>query len=166
MSWVAKQRAEVTPGDLYELAASHRLMPRDMVSAIQSYKAMAGVVKWWDLSTEEGKHVADLLITPSICGIAQVDLVPKPEFFAPSADFQDDLKAAVSEILAATFGGDLSIRKLEAEVPVSRGRTKKALIALGFRHEGRRSIGVQFYGCEPEDTFLLGLLNDKGARHG
>jgi len=163
MSWKASKRDVVAPKDLYELAAAHKLVPRDMATAVQTYRSMAGMVDWWTITDSDGRHVADMLITPMPSGLATLDLVPEPEFFAPSRDFEGTLVEAALPVIEAVYGGPHQIRKIEAEVPVSRSRTKKALVALGFRHEGKRAVGIQFYGKEPEDTFIMGRVATAAA---
>lgn len=156
MTWTAEARSNVTPKDLYDLSAAHKLMPNDMAAAIQAFRLLASEVEWWDISTEGKEKVADVLVFASNPGIASLVLVPVPEFFAPSVDFQADFSAAMHKILAWVFGS--GSRKIESEVPVSRSRTKKALTSIGFQFEGKRKLGVHFHGREPEDTFLLGML--------
>jgi hypothetical protein len=130
------------------------------MSAILTYRAMAAVVHWHDLKDENGTKVADCLILLSPSGVAWLELVPVPEFFAPSRDYQASFAEVMKPVLAGTFGGEQAIRRIESEVPASRGRTKKALVSLGFKFEGKRVSGVQFYGKEPEDACILGLLFD------
>ncbi len=158
MNWNATKKEPVAPKDLYELAAAHTLVPRDMATAVYNYKTMAGIVEWWSIDTQAGEHVADVLITPMPSGIATLDLIPEPKFFAPSSNYGEDLVHVVAPILDSVFGGKYDIRKIEAEVPVSRCRTKRALVTLGFRLEGKRQMGLQFCGKEPEDSFWLGLV--------
>ena len=157
MSWEAFKRETVSPKDIYDLTQAHKLMPKNVEAAIHLYRNMAQSVEWWDILDSENK-VADCLVTLSPFGIAQLDLVPIPEFFAPSSDYLAKFQGAMATIISGTFMGHQEIRKIESEVPVSRGRTKKALIAIGFKFEGKRAIGVQFYGKDPEDTFLLGMV--------
>lgn len=150
------------------MATQHRLVPRDLASAIHTYRAMAAIVQWYDLKDAGGAKVADCLTLLSPSGVAWLELVPVPEFFAPSSDYQESFAAVMGPIIKATFGGQQSIRRIESEVPASRGRTKKALISIGFRFEGKRASGVQFYGKEPEDSCMLGLLPEylKGESNG
>jgi hypothetical protein len=158
MKWHASKRPSVFPADLYDLARQHRLVPRDLVSAVSSYKAMASMVQWWTLASDESDQVGDCLVVVMPDGTAQLDLVPVPEYFAPHLDYKPAFKDAIYPVLAEIFGQ--GVRRISSRVPESRGRTKKALISVGFRFEGKAIRGVQFYGREPEDEFLLAMLPD------
>jgi hypothetical protein len=87
-------------------------------------------------------------------------MIPHPQHFRGGYD--EKLIGAMEPLWGQVFDV-LGTRRLTAFIPESRGRTKKALKVCGFRHEGRIRQMVKFEKKNPEDIFVLGLLNGEQA---
>ena len=159
MKWRAVKRDEIKPVDLYELARTHKLLPRNISGAVPNYKAMAAIATWYDVVDENDDAVAIFILTTVEHEEAQIDFVPYPQHFATGA-FKEPLAESMIPILAELFESK-KIRRVSSEVPESRGRTKKALKALGFKSEGKKRRGVQYFGKDVEDLFSLGLIPEE-----
>jgi len=163
MTWQVIQIAEqdVTPMRLYDLAAAHNLLPSNPNQTIDYYRSLASRCEFFEMldvgdNGSRPGRVGTVVVSNIVRGeSADVDLVPIPEFF--TCGFQPTIKKALWPVLSRLFA-DYGVRRLNSFVAVSRPRTKWALVACGFKIEGKMREGVKFAGKRPEDTWVMGML--------
>lgn len=157
MTWKMRKVEDVTPAMLFEISRRHHLVPESIQGALRNYHALA--------SSSIVLHIADDdhdVATVIVSGItpndtAEMDLVPVGKFFR--GRYIRKLRAALSPLWTVLFG-EMMLRRITAYVPHSRGRSAKALQALGFVDEGVMREGIKFRDRDPEDLAILGLLKD------
>ena len=164
MTWTAVplKESQVTAEYLYDLSKKHRLLPDDLPGALEQFRRIAEdcfAIKITDSETKE--VVGDIIISEVVDGqSASLDLIPNPKFFSPGEDFHDNIFNAVNPILVKLMESR-GLRRIDALVPQTRCRTKKALKACGFRVEGVRRNAIKFQGKPPEGQTIMGILPGK-----
>lgn len=160
MTWkiVEVERDKVSPMMVYELARRHKLVPDEPESVVTGFKALAWTSKFYQIQDDDEHIVATVIVNNIWRGDqADLDLIPEDpsQFFM---GYESDLREVMTPLITKIFE-EFRLRRLNAKVPDSRNRTKRALRdALGFTHEGKSREGVQFSGQAPEDVHNLGLL--------
>ena len=164
MTWIASPVAEdrANAKYLYELSKRHKLVPDNLVNAIEYYNRAAQDCFIVIVSDKEsGERVGDVVFTEIVDGEqACVDFVPNPKFFAPGEDYQQKIFDVVNPILVKLME-KRNLRRIDALVPQTRCRTKKALKACGFKVEGMRRDAIKFKGKPPEGQTIMGILPNK-----
>lgn len=147
-------RAETDAGQVFDLLKHHRLLPEsEQVSAAICNSLGRGERH---TITDGESLVANVYVTlDGPTGIAQLDLVPVTKYFR--SEFDEPLRGVMIPLLASLFD-DRGARRIEASVPETRSRTRRALCSIGFKPEGRCREAVVLFGKVPEDIRMLGLL--------
>ena len=155
MTWELTQAHDKTPPEIYQLALSKRLVPANMDDAIGTFRALAQQLIY-EIHAD-GELVATVFVHSIVPGErAQIDFVPNTQFFKDQS-FKEPLKHTLGELFMQLFHG-YQVHRITAQVPESRGRTKKALRALGFKVEGKMIEAVHYDGRPREDVYVMGLL--------
>lgn len=172
MSWkaVPVPPSEVTAEMLFELAKKHRLIPENLLDAVDYYNAVSTDCALIEIKDEEtGDSVGSLIISEIRDGeSASVDFIPVPSFFSPvlkdgspnPAKFLDMANDVMGEVFRKLLVGR-NLRRLTSMVPTSRSRTFKALRACGFKKEGVMRDAIKFSGKPAEDLVIMGMLPTK-----
>jgi len=142
--------------DILEMILRHRLMPVNPLEAAASCCAIRRSDQSVLLEGDEvvGKVFVNIQESRAT---GSIDLIPVPKYFRSVDDYREQLRGAMVGMLKDIFAQP-GFRRLSAYVPDSRGRTKKALRAIGFKMEGKIRDGVHFRRSDsPEDLYVLGL---------
>lgn len=146
---------------MFDLGLRHRLVPDSVHQALRCYQSMASnsmALKIFD----DDIVIATLIISglvPKEC--AELDMIPKPQYFRNG--YKRQLIDVMSQLWPVLFG-ELKLRRLTSYVPKSRIRTRRALKCLGFKQEGILRDGIKLSGKQPEDLYVLGLLQQEAVR--
>lgn len=165
MTWTAVpvDPEKVTAKYLFDLSDKHRLIPENMVNAIDYYKAVSPGCRIIEIRDGDDL-VGELIISNIMDGeSATVDFVPVPEYFAYGEPYEDGMRIALSKVFARLMEGR-NLRRLTAMIPKTRSRAGKALRACGFKKEGVMRDAIKFNGRPVEDVVIMGLL-PKGVNH-
>lgn len=166
MTWVLKEKTP-RPVDFYDLARSRGLLPSEdlLPLEIEKYKALARQASMWQIEnpehepSERDRFVAVLIVSGVVPGdSADVDLVLNPHYFR-RGEGVEPLRESVSQVFDFLVS-ELKVVRINAHVPATHGRTKKALKALGFKTEGKRRQAVSLQRGGRVDLYGLGLLAD------
>lgn len=157
VAWALKQVPQEIAGPelIYDLYRRHRLVPDSLPLAVGSIKALAD--SGWVAQVLSGNTaVATVIVSNMVPGErCDLDFVPIGKFFR--GRYERDLRRAMEPVWEMVFD-EHSVRRVTACVPESRGRTVKALKALGFEVEGVMRHAVKIVDREPEGLVLMGLL--------
>jgi len=157
--WTATENPALSAEQVYEVLTKHQLLPESPVMAAATCNAMSAECRHFKIADESGEVVANVFVSGIADGEeATLDIIPVAKHFR--SGFDDPLKEAMRPILNILFN-EHRVRRVNACAPFSRSRTKRALCALGFVHEGRKRGGVHLFGCQPEDLRELGLLREE-----
>ena len=152
--WQATEFPPPTGEDVYELLQKHRLAQQSTELTIAICKEAASGRYFQVVSPEDGL-IAHVFVTGMFRGEqANITVVPITKHFR--SGFDEPFHSAMAPVLRDLFDVH-GVRRLNAESPKSRSRTKRALCSLGFVSEGKAADGVQMLGEKPEDLKLLGL---------
>lgn len=155
--WIAHENQNVTSKDVYDILSRHKLLPMNPAHAAALCNSIADSGFHYEVR-EAQNIVANVFVTSVIDGESAVfDLIPVPRNFR--VGFDEPISEACEPILTALFN-ERHVRRITAYAPYSRSRTKRALCALGFVHEGRIQQGIHLHGEEPEDLRILGLIRE------
>jgi RimJ/RimL family protein N-acetyltransferase len=172
MSWIAVPvpHEEVTAESLFDLAKKHRLIPENVVDAVDYYRGISACCALIQIEVEgTGENVGSLIVSDIRDGdSAQIDFIPRPQFFSPvlkdgsrnEEDFLGMFDSAVRPVFDKLLAGR-DLHRLTAMVPKSRSRTVKALKACGFRKEGVMRDAIKFSSKDVEDLVVMGMLPSK-----
>jgi len=165
MTWipVPVNPKDVTADFLFNIAKKHRLIRASTVDDIVHFKEICSRCAVILIEDDETKEEIGHVIFSNIQDgeSADLDLIPNPKYFSPAhPEFREEIKVALVPVLESLMEGR-SLRRVNASVPESRNRTKKALMACGFEKEGVTRKGIKFAGKEAENIINMGLLSGK-----
>ena len=160
MKWKLEEIKDMTAMKYYEIAKHHRLVPDDPDQAVARYQHLENTAIAMRLLEGDEELAIFIVCDISKGSSATLEMIPHPQHFRGGYD--EKLIGAMEPLWGQVFDV-LGTRRLTAFIPESRGRTKKALKVCGFRHEGWIRQMVKFEKKNPEDIFVLGLLNGEQA---
>jgi len=164
MSWITVPVSpeEVTSERLFKMARRHRLIPDNVVDAVDYYNGISGSCAMIDIRTEDDDELVGVIIVSEIVDgeSAMVDLIPQPQFFTADQPFADEMRESIGPMFEKLIDGR-NLRRLTAMVPKTRSRTFKALRASGFQKEGVMRKAIKFQGSKPEDVVIMGMMASK-----
>jgi hypothetical protein len=153
-------KEETSPELLYEISKQHRLIPENVIDAVDFFARVAADARMVSIMSD-GEKVGDLIFTDIVDGeSASLTFIPVPKFFAPGREYRDMMFDLVNPILVKLMDGR-GLRRITSIVPESRCRTKKALIACGFKVEGVMPMAIKLKGKRPESATIMGILPKK-----
>lgn len=147
--------------EIYEIFERHKLVPEGLVAFLDLCKSMsrdARVVRIAD-----GQDVVAEVIVSGVVDHegATVEFIPVPRFFHNGdASGSSNLRMAMDPVLADLFMVH-QVRRVTSLVTQHRNKTRTALKALGFKHEGGLEDGVQLRGRDPETLMIYGMTRKR-----
>ena len=162
MSWEIIQidPRDVTAQKLFDIGREHKLIPDSLAQAVENYRAMASCCQVYEIFAvgENGDRpglVASVIVSNHDGDMVNLDFVPKPAYFREG--YQDKIRFVMRPLLNRLFS-EYGIRRITSFIANSRPRTKRALLACGFKIEGRMRDAIIFRDQKPEDLLVMGLL--------
>jgi len=170
-TWTVRRvdAAEVTPEYLFGVIRRHRMLPENVDVAVSYCRTVAPSCIVLEIANEDGEKVADAIISAVVDGEdATLDLMVVSRFFAKYTAENEPNEVPFNELTASALRPVLDrlmeakrLRRITSAIPRSRNRTYNALLACGFREEGKMRRAVKLRGKEPETLVVMGLLPDK-----
>jgi len=155
MAWFAEKK-DNNPQIVLDVLKKHRLLPENLPYAAAMCNEM-GAGHRFQL-TVEGALRCEVFVSSVVPGEqASLVLVPVAEHFRHG--YHEDFVEAFAPLFHDLFQ-EMDVRRINAAIPATRSRTKRALCVLGFSVEGRMKDAVKLHNEEPQDLRVLGLTKD------